>query len=339
MTGCGKSYLLGLLCEELTRHKAAVLIIDPHNEYIPMAQTLPKDVSRMLYNVGTAVGLNSYTIDVKKITAHNFQHFTGMRPGSTSIVEEAILNLRETNPQYTIHDLLEALNSRARNRSPSERTAATWARNYIQTLANTGMIGTSEPPMKELVRANQVTVVAMSGVKDRIQQFIVTSILQRIFDSRKDEEISPLILIVEEAHRFAPAGEQVSSSAIMRTLAAEGRKFGICLVVVSQRPSRLDSTILSQCVTNIVMKVKNPVDLASIKQSAENVTEDILKELPRFERGEALIMGEAFPVSIRFKTRSNRKTKHGGKSVNFEGAWLEETERKDGQRYEFSTEI
>jgi len=54
MTGCGKSYLIGLLCEELAKHKSAVLIIDPHNEYIPMAQTMPKEVGRMLYSVGTA---------------------------------------------------------------------------------------------------------------------------------------------------------------------------------------------------------------------------------------------------------------------------------------------
>ncbi|MCJ7760261.1 DUF87 domain-containing protein, partial [Candidatus Bathyarchaeota archaeon] len=66
MTGCGKSYLIGLLCEELARHRAAILIIDPHNEYIPMAQTLPSDVSRMLYSVGKAAGLNTYTLDVKE---------------------------------------------------------------------------------------------------------------------------------------------------------------------------------------------------------------------------------------------------------------------------------
>jgi len=179
----------------------------------------------------------------------------------------------------------------------------------------------------------------MSGMREKIQQFIVTSILQRIFDSRKSSEIPPLILIIEEAHRFAPSGETASSSAIMRTLAAEGRKFGICLVVVSQRPNMLDSTVLSQCVTNIVMKVKNPADLTSIRESAENVTEDILDELPRFERGEALVMGEAFPVSIRFKTRSDRKTKHGGKSVDFEAAWIEESEKKDVKRFEFPTEV
>lgn len=339
MTGSGKSYLLGLLCEELALHKASILIIDPHNEYIPMVQTLPREVDKMLYSIGSAIGLNTYTIDIQKLSAFDFQHFTGMGMGSTAIVEEVIQNLREKKSQYTIQDILQKLDSRAKKGSPSEKAAATWARNYIKTLKNTGMLGTSEPPIQEMVNANQTTVVAMSGVKERIQQFIVTSILQRVFDARRRDEISPLVLVVEEAHRFAPSAEKVSSSAIMRTLAAEGRKFGICLVVVSQRPNRLDSTVLSQCVTNIVMKIKNPADLESIKMSAENVTDDILNELPHFERGEALIMGESFPISIRYKTRSDRKTKHGGKNINFEDEWQKKTREKNVKKFIFPTEI
>lgn len=339
MTGSGKSYLLGLLCEELARRKAAILIVDPHNEYIPMAQTLPRETRRMLYSVGTATGLNTYTLDVKEISTYDFQHFTGMGPGSTSIVETVLQGLRENTPQYTIQDLLNELDARAKRGQPSERAAAMWARNYIQTLANTGMIGIREPPIREMVGANQVTVIAMSGVRERIQQFVVTSILKRVFDARRQREIPPLLLIVEEAHRFAPSGEAASSSAMMRTLAAEGRKFGVCLVVVSQRPNRLDTTVLSQCVTNIVMKVKNPADLASIRESAENVTEDLLGELPRFERGDALVMGEAFPISIRFKTRSDRTTMHGGKSVDFESMWQAESERRDVKRFEFPTKL
>jgi hypothetical protein len=339
MTGCGKSYLLGLLCEELAKHKAAILIIDPHNEYIPMAQSMPKKVNRMLYSLGTAVGLNSYTLDVKKISAYAFQHFTGMGEGSTSILENVIQKLKRTKPRYAIFDILRSLDSIAQGKSASEAMAATWARNYLRTLANTGYIGTSEPPIKEMVGANQISVMAMSGAEERIQQFVVTSILQRIFAARKKNEVPPLILIVEEAHRFAPSAERVSSSDIIRTLAAEGRKFGICLVVVSQRPNRLDSTVLSQCVTNIVMKIKNPTDLATIRESAENVTEEVIRSLPRFERGEALIMGEAFPISIRFKVRSDRKTKHGGKSVDFKRVWLQEATKDEVKRFEFPDEI
>ena len=172
-----------------------------------------------------------------------------------------------------------------------------------------------------------------------IQQKNKARLLEYASRLRKKGDISPLILIVEEAHRFAPSGEDVSSSSILRTIAAEGRKFGICLVIVSQRPNRLDSTLLSQCVTNIVMKTKNPADLSSIRESAENATEDILNELPNFEKGEALVMGEAFPISIRFKTRSDRRTKHGGKSVDFETAWKETAEKKNIRRFEYPTKI
>jgi DNA helicase HerA-like ATPase len=262
-----------------------------------------------------------------------------MGGGSTSILEEVIQKLKQTKPEYTIFDIISALDSIAQEGSSSEATAATWARNYLRNLANTGFIGTSEPPVREMVEANQISLVAMSGVKEKIQQFVVTSILQRIFAARKEGIIPPLVLIVEEAHRFAPSGETVSSSAVMRTLATEGRKFGVCLVVVSQRPNRLDSTVLSQCVTNIVMKIKNPADLASIRESAENVTEDVVHELPKFERGEALVMGEAFPVSIRFKVRSDRKTRHGGKSVDFEDAWLKECTKREIKEFEFPDEL
>ena len=123
MTGCGKSYLLGLLCEELAKHQAAILIIDPHNEYIPMAQSMPKELGKMLYSVGTEVGLNTYTLDVKKISAYDFQHFTGMGEGSTSILENVIQNLRRTEPEYTIYDILNNLDSIAQGKSASEAMA------------------------------------------------------------------------------------------------------------------------------------------------------------------------------------------------------------------------
>ena len=69
------------------------------------------------------------------------------------------------------------------------------------------------------------------------------------------------------------------------------------------------------------------------------MTDEVIHELPRFERGEALIMGEAFPVSIRFKVRSDRKSKHGGKSVDFEGAWIEESEKGEVKRFGFPDEL
>lgn len=339
MTGCGKSFLIGILCEELAKYNAAILLLDPHNEYLPMVQSLPKENKKMLYGLGNVVGLNNYTLDVKNISAYDFKHFTGMGEGSASILDQVIRELKKSKKNYSIQDILFELKNKISDSSKSEATAASWARNYLLNLASTGFFGTSEPKISEIIQANQISVIAMSGIKEKIQQFVATNLLQRIFDARRTEKIPPLVLVIEEAHRLAPSGTSVSSSDIIRTIATEGRKFGICLFIASQRPNRLDSTVLSQCVTNIVMKIKNPTDLASIKESAENVTEQVISELPKFERGEALVMGESFPVSIRFKVKSTRKTKHGGKSIDYENIWKEETKKIDAQIYEFPDEL
>ena len=111
------------------------------------------------------------------------------------------------------------------------------------------------------------------------------------------------------------------------------------MVVITQRPNRLDATVLSQCVTNIVMKVKNPSDLNSIKLSAENITDSLIDSLPRFEKGEAVVMGESFPISIRFKVRSERKTEHGGKSVDFKSCWTQEALETNPRSFEFPDEL
>ena len=339
MTGCGKSYLIGILCEELAKHNAAILILDPHNEYLSMVRSLPKKNKKMLYGLGNVAGLINYTLDVKNISAYDFKHFTGMGEGSASILDQVIRELKKSKSPYSMDDILTSLNHKIGNSSKSEATAASWARNYLLNLASTGFFGTREPKIGEIIQTNQISVIAMSGVKEKIQQFVATNLLQRIFNARRKQEIPPLVVVVEEAHRFAPSGLSVASSDILRTLATEGRKFGICLFVASQRPNRLDSTVLSQCVTNIVMKIKNPTDLATVRESAENATDNVINELPKFERGEALVMGETFPISIRFKVKSTRKTKHGGKSINYESIWREETQRIDAEIYDFPDEL
>jgi DNA helicase HerA-like ATPase len=87
------------------------------------------------------------------------------------------------------------------------------------------------------------------------------------------------------------------------------------------------------------MKIKNPADLTSVRESAENATDQVINELPKFERGEALVMGESFPISIRFRVKSTRKTKHGGKSIDYKNIWKEETKKADAKIYEFSDEF
>jgi len=123
-------------------------------------------------------------------------------------------------------------------------------------------------------------------------------------------------LIVEEAHNYCPErgfGNSVSSS-MLRTVASEGRKFGMGLCVVSQRPAKIDKNIISQCNTNIILKVTNPNDLKAIIQSVEGLTTNTADEIQRLPIGVALISGASMQVPIMVDIRT-RETSHGGKSV------------------------
>jgi DNA helicase HerA-like ATPase len=90
---------------------------------------------------------------------------------------------------------------------------------------------------------------------------------------------------------------------VTKQIAQEGRKFGVGLVLVSQRPSRLDETTLSQCNSHIIMRLVNPADQSFVRKVIESLGEDEAKMLPDLDVGEALLSGQLtnFPVLARIK--------------------------------------
>ena len=84
--------------------------------------------------------------------------------------------------------------------------------------------------------------------------------------------------MLEEAHRFAPASGDSRAKRVLKTILSEGRKFGVGTCLVTQRPGKLDSDVLSQCMTQIIMKIINPSDQDNIKQSVEAITADLMQE-------------------------------------------------------------
>jgi DNA helicase HerA-like ATPase len=129
--------------------------------------------------------------------------------------------------------------------------------------------------------------------------------LKKVFDARTEGKIPPICIILEEAHNFAPSiGSQENSisTSIIKNIAREGRKFGVSLCVTSQRPSMIDTTLLSQCGTIIALRTVNDNDIKSISSIAEGIDVNILKRLPP---GVALIAGRGvnYPVYTKIKRR------------------------------------
>jgi len=161
---------------------------------------------------------------------------------------------------------------------------------------------------KQLVGYGKISVVALAGYTGDFQATIYSIIANDIFEARVRDELKlPVLLLLEEAHNFAPAQAMTPaerrSITITRQIAQEGRKFGVGLILISQRPSRLDETTLSQCNSYIIMRMVNPADQKFVRNVVETLAEDEAKLLPDLDVGEAILSGQLtnFPVLVRIK--------------------------------------
>jgi hypothetical protein len=160
----------------------------------------------------------------------------------------------------------------------------------------------------QLVQYGQISVVSLAGYTTDFQATIYTLLADDIFAARVSNELKlPVLLVLEEAHNFVPqkANTPAEEGAIRVTkqIAQEGRKFGIGLIMISQRPSRLDETALSQCNSYIIMRMLNPADQNFVRKVVETIGEDEARMLPDLDVGEAILSGQFinFPVLVRIK--------------------------------------
>jgi DNA helicase HerA-like ATPase len=160
----------------------------------------------------------------------------------------------------------------------------------------------------DLVKYGRISVISLAGYTSDFQATIYSIIAEEIFEKRVSNELKQrLVFVLEEAHNFAPAKamSDAEKRSIMTTrqIAQEGRKFGVGQILISQRPSRLDETTLSQCNSFVIMRMVNPADQAFVKRVIETLGEDEAKMLPDLDVGEALLSGQFinFPVLVRIK--------------------------------------
>ncbi len=175
---------------------------------------------------------------------------------------------------------------------------------------------TSEPlptDRTELVKYGQISVVALAGYTSDFQATIYSLIAEQIFSAKVSSELKlPVLFLLEEAHNFAPARATMPSEqhaiATTKQIAQEGRKFGVGLLVISQRPSRLDETTLSMCNSYIVMRMVNPDDQRFVRRVIETLGEDEARMLPDLDVGEAILSGQLinFPVLVKVKAPESK---------------------------------
>ncbi|WP_456419829.1 helicase HerA domain-containing protein [Methanocaldococcus infernus] len=153
--------------------------------------------------------------------------------------------------------------------------------------------------------------------------------LERIRE-RSKALTKPILVIVEEAHIFAPRDEENDASLILSKIAREGRKFGVGLGIVSQRPNKLNEDILSQTNTKIILRIVNPRDQRYVLEASEQLSEDLLRDIPSLGKGEAVIVGQAIslPALVKIYNFKELGGDYGGGDIDIIERWGEEEEEE-----------
>lgn len=183
-----------------------------------------------------------------------------------------------------------------------------------------------------------ITVLDVSGLPADILSTIVGTLLRIVYDvlfwagnlpvSGRNQ---PLLVVLEEAHIFLPEGKESAAQRTVAKIAKEGRKYGVGLLIVTQRPSEIEGTALSQCGTMISMRLTNSADRAKVQAAMPDVLESLTGLLPSLRTGEGLVVGEAMPIPSRIRFHK-AKNKPIGDDPLLPGAWRGE-ERPDESFY------
>jgi len=150
-----------------------------------------------------------------------------------------------------------------------------------------------------------ISIIDVSGVPSDITSTVVAVLSRMVFDFAiwgREEKTRPILLVCEEAHRYVPNEKHADDSSVGRILsriAKEGRKYGISLGLITQRPSDLAEGVLSQCGTIISMRLNNDRDQAFVKAAMPEGARGFLDSIPALRNRECIIVGEGVSIPIR----------------------------------------
>jgi DNA helicase HerA-like ATPase len=347
-TGSGKSYLAGVLLEEMLapHNRAAVLVVDPHGEYSTLQEMMNlaefsegnyKPRVRIFRPDQLRVRIDTLTIADLRYLLPNLSEKMHYQLGRAF----SFAQRSAKNGHYTLEQLLFAVRQTAEGKKSDEGSdeddpttgALVWR--LHAALGNSRIFHDFENlELNELFKPGQCTIIQLNEIDRREQQVIAATLLRRVYQARMETAKGkldrgdpshlpyPVFCLLEEAHNYAPANADAVSSDVLKTILSEGRKFGVGIGLITQRPGKLDGDVLSQCMTQCIMRITNPIDQNRIAESVESVGRDLLRELPSLSKGQVVVSGASVNTPVLLKVRK-RITQHGGQDLDAPAEWAQ----------------
>jgi uncharacterized protein len=365
-TGSGKSCVVATILNAVIERNpnAHVMLLDPHNEYKKAFRERATTLSHgdglylpyWLFNFGELV-------EIVIGPDHNAEQ--------AKILGEAVLAAKQTYftkagldkfgtldtpAPYRISDALRFLDAAMGSLNRPDSVAAYQAvKGRILALQNDGRYGfvfgsrlTLRDELSDIlaqlfripVDGKPITILDLSGIPSEVLNVVVSVLCRLAFDfALWSETPIPLTIICEEAHRYAPRDKEAGFEAAKRALfriAKEGRKYGVSLCVVSQRPSDLAPGLLSECNTMFAFRMTSHEDQDIVRSAVPEASHGLMSFLPALRNGEAIAVGEgvAMPMRICF-TPPPEDRRPQSTTASFTSAWSRDS---DGSHIEQTVE-
>ena len=365
-TGSGKSCALTCVLQRLLEgHKSAhVVILDIHNEYANAFGDLVEPISLDNFNLPLWM-LNFHELCVALTHDDGHQEdeidilneavlFAKRRYADAAAGRAGLIARKTTDPQimtvdtpapFRVSDVIAYIDDelgkleRLRKVLPYRRLKARVEslvadQRYNFMFGSLSVQDTMSDVLGRLFRipnnGKPISVIDLSTVPHEILDVVISVISRLAFDlavwSKGD---LPMLIVCEEAHRYAPAnGDEkfVPTRKALSRIAKEGRKYGISLALVTQRPAELDPTILSQCSTAIALRLSSEKDQAVIRGGTYEGMSDLIDFLPLLGDREAIVLGQGTSMPMRIRFADVRNSGRSPKNMNrgFSKSWKSE---------------
>jgi len=351
-TGSGKSCVVATILNAViaSNPNAHIMLLDPHNEY----SSAFKERAALL-SPGDGLHLPYWLFNFGELLEIIIGPDQNLE--QTKILGDAVMTAKQsyfakagldklgtvdTPTPYRMSDVIRFLDTAMGSLNRPDSVAAYQAvKSRILALQNDGRYGFVFGSRLSLrdefsdilaqlfripVNGKPITILDLSGVPSEVLNVVVSVLCRLAFDFALWSETSiPITIICEEAHRYAPRdkerGFEAAKQALFR-IAKEGRKYGVSLCVVSQRPSDLAPGLLSECNTMFAFRMTSHEDQDIVRSAVPEASHGLMNFLPALRNGEAIAVGEgvAMPMRICFSLLpSDRRPKSA--TASFTGAW------------------
>lgn len=332
-TGGGKTVASKRVIRSLVDNDYPVIIFDIHGDYLAFkkkAKELFPDKTIKLYYPTIKYSEDNYH-DIG--TQINEVVNTKLSDPQITVLERALQSISFNRDEIkgwseVLQSLLDNIDSKDKSSSVVRRAIRALQKHFQQMDNSSNQLrsGISKhfddefeemPPLTDLtkyVQPKQLTIIYLGGYDTLAQSSTAARVLGSLFNSRAklNNKIPPFFSVLEEAHNLIPSRREkgeltMPSINIIRRIITEGRKFGAGLLLISQRPSRLDDTTLSQCNSHLILKLTNPTDQNFVKQILENITDAELRQLPALGPGEGIVSGQAIKFTNMVKIKHDKE--------------------------------